>query len=169
VAGNETTTTLIANVMILLIQWPDEMAAVHTDPQRLVAVIEESLRLDAPIQMLPKRAVVDVKLSNQQIRAGDLLYVVYASANHDESRYTCPADFDPDRANARTHLSFGKGAHFCVGAALARSEARVAVGRLLARATDWAFDPVSQRPLRRGLSMQLRGPSHLDLVFQPVR
>lgn len=168
VAGNETTTTLIANVIALLIEQPSEMAAVLAEPPHLVAVIEESLRLDAPIQMLPKRAVEDVELGDEQIRAGDVLYVVYASANRDESRFACPAGFDADRANVRSHLAFGKGAHFCVGAALARNEARIAVSRLLARATDWAFDKCSELPLRRELSMQLRGPSHLDLVFRPI-
>ncbi|SOD71779.1 cytochrome P450 [Jatrophihabitans sp. GAS493] len=166
VAGNETTTSLIANVMTLLIEHPEQMQAVRADSAQLTPIIEESLRLDAPIQMLPRRARVDVEIGGTRVAAGDLLYVVYASANHDESRFAVPAEFDPQRANIRKHLAFGKGAHFCVGASLARGEARIAFERLLSRATDWALATDRDEPVRRGLSMQLRGLSHLDLTFR---
>lgn len=165
VAGNETTTSLTANVMLALVQDPSLMADIRADGERLDAVIEEMLRVDAPIQMLPRRAVVDVRIGATDIRAGDIVYVVYASANHDEQYFEDAAQFDPRRTSAKPHLAFGKGAHFCIGAALARSEARIAFERLLARTEEWQLDPQSTAPVRRGLSMQLRGLSGLDLVF----
>lgn len=167
VAGNETTTSLIAGAMKLLVEHPDELAAATADPSRIPVVLEEALRIDAPIQMLPRRALVDVELGGVVVPAGSVVRVAYASANHDEVRFPDPGTYCPERSNVRTHLAFGQGPHFCPGAALARSEARIAVEMLLDRAADWCFDPTFDPPYRRDLSMTLRGLSELRLTFTP--
>jgi cytochrome P450 len=167
VAGNETTTSLIAGAMQLLVEHPEELAATVADPRRIPAVLDETLRLDAPIQMLPRRTLVDVELGGTVIPAGEVLYVVYASANRDGARFEDPEQYCPARPNVRQHLAFGQGAHFCPGAALARSEARIALELLLSRATDWRLDPDVTEPVQRHLSMTLRGLSALHLAFTP--
>jgi cytochrome P450 len=167
VAGNETTTSLIAGAMKLLVEHPEELAAAEADPSRIPLVLDEALRVDAPIQMLPRRTVVDVELGGTVIPAGELLYIVYASANHDGTRFEDPEQFCPARPNVRQHLAFGKGAHFCPGSALARSEARIALELLLSKATGWRIDPEVGEPVQRQLSMTLRGLSALHLAFTP--
>jgi cytochrome P450 len=167
VAGNETTTSLIAGAMQLLVEHPEELAATVADPSRIPAVLDEALRLDAPIQMLPRRTLVDVELGGTVIPAGEVLYVVYASANRDGARFEDPEQYCPARPNVRQHLAFGQGAHFCPGSALARSEARIALELLLSSATDWRLDPDVAEPVQRHLSMTLRGLSALHLAFTP--
>jgi cytochrome P450 len=169
VAGNETTTSLIAGAMKLLVEHPQELAATEADHTRIPAVLDEALRVDAPIQMLPRRTVVDVELGGTVIPAGEVLYLVYASANHDGERFEDPEQFCPARPNVRQHLAFGQGAHFCPGSVLARSEARIALELLLTRATDWRLDPDVTEPVQRQLSMSLRGLSALHLTFTPRR
>ncbi|GAB3047329.1 cytochrome P450 [Intrasporangium mesophilum] len=169
VAGNETTTSLIAGAMKLLVEHPKELAATEADHSRIPLVLDEALRVDAPIQMLPRRTVVDAEVGGTVIPAGEVLYLVYASANRDGARFEDPEQFCPARPNVRQHLAFGQGAHFCPGSALARSEARIALGLLLSKATDWRLDPAVSEPVQRQLSMTLRGLSALHLTFTPRR
>jgi cytochrome P450 len=90
--------------------------------------------------------------------------VMYGCANRDDAKFASADVFDIERANARSHLAFGQGAHFCVGAALARSEARIGFELLLSRLDNIAIAPVAQ-PLERGLSMTLRGLTALHITF----
>jgi len=165
VAGNETTTKLIASGMQMLIDHPDQMAAVVADPSLIPNLVEESLRAETPVQMLPRVAKVDAEVGGVTIPAGSLLFVLYGCANRDEAKYPGAAAFDVRRPNARTNLAFGQGPHFCPGAALARSEARIAFELLLGRCADWAYDESMAEPTHRELSMTLRGLSALHLTF----
>ncbi len=165
VAGNETTTKMIAAGMLLLIEHPDQMAAVAADHSLIPGLVEEALRLESPVQMLPRVAKVDVTVGGVDIPAGSILMMMYGCANRDEAKYPSADAFDVVRANARTNLAFGQGPHFCPGAALARSEGRIAFETLLGRATDWALDTATERPTHRELSMTLRGLSGLHLTF----
>ncbi|MEI6360431.1 MAG: cytochrome P450 [Synechococcus sp. ELA619] len=165
VAGNETTTKLIAAGMLALIENPEQMAAVQADLSLIANLVEEALRYESPVQMLPRVAKVDVEVGGMAIPAGSIVMVMYGCANRDDTKYPNGAQFDVTRANARTSLAFGQGVHFCPGAALARSEARIAFEVLLGRCTDWALDPEAPEPTHRELSMTLRGLSALHLTF----
>jgi cytochrome P450 len=165
VAGNETTTKLIAAGMLLLIEHPEQMAAVAADHALIPNLVEEALRVESPVQMLPRRAKVDVEVGGVPIPAGSMVMVLYGCANRDDAKFPDAATFDIHRANARANLAFGQGPHFCVGAALARAEGRIAFETLLGRATDWAIDTGVPAPTHRELSMTLRGLSALHLTF----
>lgn len=167
VAGNETTTKMIAAGMLLLLEHPEQMAAVQADHSLIPNLVEEALRLESPVQMLPRVAKVDVEVGGVAIEAGSVLMMMYGCANRDDAKYPDAASFDHARANARTNLAFGQGPHFCPGAALARSEGRIAFETLLGRATEWAIDDSVDRPVHRELSMTLRGLSGLHLTFVP--
>jgi cytochrome P450 len=132
IAGNETTTNLLGNLLNRLADAPDEWAALRADPGLIEGAIEESLRVDSPAQMVIRRAMEDVTVGAQTIPAGDLVMVYLASANRDPSRWADPADFAFARERDR-HLAFGHGVHTCIGAPLARMEAKAAMQALIAR------------------------------------
>ena len=163
VAGNETTTKLITSGMLLLLEQPAEMAKVRADPELIGNLVEEALRYESPVQMLFRTTTTDVEVAGVAIPAGAACLVVYGSANRDDGHFPGAADFDVERGNARTHLAFGQGPHFCVGAALARAEARIGFRVLLDRLDDLAVAPVNT--YERELSMVLRGWKALHLTF----
>ena len=167
VAGNETTTKLIAAAMVLLIEHPDQMARVAADHALIPNLVEEALRLESPVQMLPRVAKHDVEIGGVAVPAGSVLMMMYGCANRDDAKYPSAEVFDIARPNARTNLAFGQGPHFCPGAALARSEGRIAFEVVLGRAHGWAIDTSVEQPMHRELSMTLRGLSALHLTFEP--
>lgn len=121
IAGNETTTNLIGNAVRALLDHPGELAAMASDPSRVPRVVEETLRWNAPIQMIFRNTTRDTEIAGTAIPAGAAVAVLLGSANRDERRFPEPDRFQPDR-DTRGHLAFGFGAHFCLGAALARLE-----------------------------------------------
>ena len=165
VAGNETTTKLIAAGMLALLEHPDQMAAVVADPSLIPNLVEEALRYESPVQMLPRVTNVDVEVGGVAIPAGSVLMMMYGCANRDTAKFPAAEAFDVTRPNARAHLAFGQGPHFCPGAALARSEGRIAFETLLTRCAEWALDTTIPSPTHRELSMTLRGLSELHLTF----
>lgn len=132
VAGNETTTNLAGNGFAALCAHPDQARRLRADPSLVPAVIEETLRYDGPIQALFRGASTDVNLAGVEIPAGSTLMVSFAAANRDPARFEDPDRFDPGR-DTRDHLGFGHGIHFCLGASLARLEARIMADTLLER------------------------------------
>ena len=132
VAGNETTTHLIGNTILALLEEPRRLEQVTTRPALVPAVIEESLRYDAPVQLVLRRTSESVELSGGKIDAGETVAVLLGSANRDEQQFEHADTFDMTRPEAR-HLSFAFGTHFCVGASLARLEASIALEALLSR------------------------------------
>lgn len=140
-AGNETTTKLIASGVLRLLEDPELLAEVRADPARIEHFVEETLRLDAPVQGLFRVATRDTEVGGVAIPEGAAVWLVYASANRDDDVFGCPAELDMGRDNARQHLSFGFGEHFCVGAALARLEAAIGLRVLLDRFPKLALSP----------------------------
>ncbi len=132
VAGNETTRNLIGGGMKLLFENPDQSAELVAEPERLPNAIEEMLRLVSPVRNFCRVATRDVELRDRTIREGDWLALLYASANRDEEVFGEDSHaFRIDRPNARQHVAFGFGEHLCLGAPLARLEARVMFEELL--------------------------------------
>ena len=129
-AGGETTSNLIANTVLALHTRPDQLAAVRAEPGLAQGAVEETLRLDGPSKMSIRTAAQDLDLGGQTMRAGDRIFLVTAAANRDPARFPDPGRFDVTRSGA-THLGFGFGAHFCIGAALARLVAVCAVRTLV--------------------------------------
>jgi cytochrome P450 len=165
VAGNETTTKLIGFLIQQLLAHPEQLAKITADPAMMTNAVEEALRFEAPVQMLFRGANEDVELHGVCVPSGSMCAVVYASGNRDETKYPIADAFDIERANARTHLSFGQGPHYCIGAPLARAEARIGALALLERCGGLAVDPDAPATLEPGLA--LRGLAHLPLVFTP--
>jgi cytochrome P450 len=131
-AGGESTAGLIGNAARLLAAHPQTQAAVREDPTLVPALLEETLRLESPFRGHHRHVVADTQLAGTDLPAGAHLLLLWGSANRDEAAFTEPDRLRLDRPNPRVHLAFGKGLHFCVGAALARTEARIALGTLLA-------------------------------------
>ena len=136
VAGHETSASLISSAMLLLLKHPAQMAAVSAEPSLIPNFIEESLRLEPPIKAFFRVAKTDTELAGVKIPTGSRLAVLYASANRDEAHFAEPERFDIYRENASDHLAFGLGIHYCLGAPLARTEARIAFEVLLGRLKD---------------------------------
>jgi len=132
VAGNDTTTALIGNGTVLLAQHPEQRKLLCEEPQRIPAAVEEMLRFEPPAQALPRRSRRTYTLHDVTIPRDERVLLVWAAANLDDREFREPERFDVTR-DARRHLAFGHGVHFCLGASLARLEARVAFEELLAR------------------------------------
>jgi cytochrome P450 len=164
IAGNETTTNLIGNAVLALLRQPEEMARVLADPSLLPNVVEESLRYEAPVQMLFRKAARDTEVSGVEITEGSMVVPLVASANRDERRYVNPERFDVMR-DTQGHLALGNGIHFCLGAPLARLEARVALEALLNRLP---FVELAKEPERVD-PFFLRGLKSLALAFNAKR
>jgi cytochrome P450 len=140
IAGYETTACLIGSVAISLCEHPDVADELRRDTSLLPGAIEEAIRCYPSVAGTMRVTTADVEVAGQRIEAGQSLIVWIGSANYDEAHFVDPERFDIRRTPNR-HLGFGVGIHFCVGAPLARLEARIAVGRLLARISKLARDP----------------------------
>lgn len=160
VAGHETTVNLIGNAVLALLRHPDQLAALLTDPGLIDGAVDELLRYDSPVQLTQRIALEEFELSGRQIAAGDEIVLVLAAANRDPAAFKEPDRLDV-RRDARRHLAFGGGIHFCLGAALARSEGRIALRALLA-----AFPGIALAgpPVRRP-TFTLRGLSALPVSW----
>jgi cytochrome P450 len=133
VAGNETTRSLLAGAAWLLAQHPDQRHRVVEEPGSLPLAIEECLRVVSPVTAFIRTATEDTAIADQRIAAGDCVAMFYRSANRDETVWQDPLTFDAFRPLHKGNLTFGWGEHVCVGAHLARLEARIALGELLRR------------------------------------
>jgi cytochrome P450 len=136
VAGNDTTTNLIANGAVLLAEHPEQRAYLVDTPAAIANAVEEMVRCESPAQALPRRVLRDVTVNGRTIPKGAMVRLVWAAANRDEREFPNADAFDVRRPAPR-HLGFGVGTHFCLGARLARLEARVAFEELLARLPDF--------------------------------
>ncbi|SPM39867.1 Cytochrome P450 [Mycobacterium numidiamassiliense] len=132
VAGHETTVNLIGNAILAMLRQPSQWAALGGDAARAPAVIEETLRYDPPVQLIARFAADDMAAGGVEIAGGDVIILLLAAAHRDAAEFDRPDVFDPDRQVLR-HLGFGRGAHYCLGAPLARLEAGAALSALTAR------------------------------------
>ncbi|HXK24783.1 MAG TPA: cytochrome P450 [Myxococcota bacterium] len=160
VAGNETTTNLIGNAVCALLDHPAELARVGADPLLLPGAVEEALRYDSPIQLLFRTATQDTEIGGVRIPAGAWVVPMLGSANRDERRFEDPDRFDVTR-NPQGHVAFGFGQHFCLGASLARLEARTALEVLL---PELAGLRRASPQVEHIDSFLVRGPSRLELA-----
>lgn len=154
-AGHETTTNLIGNGLLALLRHPDQLARVHADPTLIGPAVEELLRYDSPVQGTPRIATEDVVLGETLVCPGTTLLLLYGAANRDPAQFDDPDRLDITR-QPNKHLSFAHGPHFCLGAALARMEGQIALGRLLQRLPDVRLASARvawrENPLLRGLA-----------------
>jgi len=164
VGGNETTRHVISGGCDALLRHPEQWRLLAREPQRIPAAVEEMLRWVTPIQNMNRTATRDVVLRGRTIRAGQKLLLLYPSANRDERVFADPFRFDVMR-NPNPHLAFGVGAHFCLGASLARLELRVLFEELLAGLPDLRL--VSDAPLAAAPSNFIRGIPALEVELQP--
>jgi cytochrome P450 len=160
VAGFETTTNLLGNGLHLLLQRPQHAARLRDDPELAPAFVEEILRYDSPVQLTERFAGVDAEVGGVPVPAGSELILFLGAANRDPQRFADPDRFDPDRPDNAV-LSFGAGAHYCLGAPLARLEARVALPALLRRFPRIA---PADEPTRRD-RLTLRGWATLPVAL----
>jgi len=143
-AGNDTTSSLIGNGIVLLAHNPEQRAMLGRDPALWPGAIEEMNRIESPTQVLPRTARRDTNFHGTRIPAGSRVMLIWGAANHDEREFSEPERFDVTRTITR-HLAFGHGIHFCLGANLARREARVALEAWHARFPDYDLDGQPRR------------------------
>ncbi|MHB8438894.1 MAG: cytochrome P450 [Acidimicrobiales bacterium] len=153
VAGNETTTKLLGNAWYWAWRNPEQRAVPFGDPTLIGAWVEETLRYDTSTQMLVRLVVEPVTLHGTAVEPGDRILLLVGSANRDDDVFEEPDRYDIGRDTSRL-LSFGSGRHFCMGAALARLEARVALEELLGAVSDYDID---EEASRRVHSINVRG------------
>lgn len=151
VAGAETTTGLIGNVMWELVNQPDLCARVAQDRSLVEPFIDECLRFTGPPQRLFRVATRDVELGGVTIREGEWVALFFAAANHDPEVFPDPERFDLERPNANQHLTFGRGSHFCLGAQLARLETAATITALLDRFPN--LGPGSTPPTKQSVNL----------------
>ncbi|NMO17842.1 cytochrome P450 [Pyxidicoccus fallax] len=165
-AGTETTTHLIANAMLCLLEHPDPLARLRAEPGLLPSAIEEVLRYRTPAQMVYRTTRTEVELRGQRIPSGKLVLVMVGSANRDATKFEDAERFDITR-DPNPHIAFGHGLHYCLGAALSRLEARVALPDLLEHLKDVRL--ASAEPWAPRKALNVLGPASLPLRFEPVK
>jgi cytochrome P450 len=162
-AGSETTTNLISNAVLCFIQHPAELMRLRAAPGLLPSAIEEVLRYRSPVQAVFRETRREVAMHGQVIPAGKLVLAMVGAANRDPKQFPDPARFDITR-DPNPHIAFGHGIHFCLGAALSRLEARIALGDLLARMKSFAL--ASDAPWEPRKTFHVHGPSRLPIRFE---
>jgi cytochrome P450 len=155
VAGHETTTSLIGNGVLTLLQHPDQWAAVKADPTLVPKAVEEILRYESPVARQPRLVRRDTELGGQRLKEGDIAFQMLGAANRDPAHFEQPDTFDFRREPNR-HIAFGLGPHFCIGAPLSRAEGQIGLTTLAARFPNlalaapprWDLDKPNSRVLR---------------------
>ncbi|MBV9789682.1 MAG: cytochrome P450 [Chloroflexi bacterium] len=163
-AGHETTRNLIGNGMKALLDNPDQLALLRQNPHLLPSAIDEIVRYDIPIQLIPRLADADLEVAGQQIRQGQIVQIMLASANHDGAEFPEPDRFDITRSYKRT-ATFGFGPHICLGLPLAMLELEIAFSTLIRRLPNVRL----AGPAERVPSVVLRAFHVLPLAFDSVQ
>ncbi|MFE1289237.1 cytochrome P450 [Streptomyces sp. NPDC058751] len=166
IAGHETTVNLITNGMLTLLRNPGVLQRLRADPRLAVPVVEELLRFEPPVQLVPQRtALADIEVRGVTIPKGAPIWLVLASGNRDPRRFEDPDRFDPDRKDIQ-HLGLGSGIHSCFGAPLARLETQFALAELARRLENPRL--LEDVPPYRQNAV-LRGPRHLPIACDGIR
>jgi len=161
VAGFETTTHLLTNSLRVLSERPELFGRMRSDPASIPQFVEEVLRFDPPVHGTMRLALSDTEIAGEKVPAGSLVLALLGSANRDESRYEDADRFDMDREK-KANVAFGHGIHFCLGAALARAEARIALEELVPHVNRVT---VTREPVWN-YSMTIRGPMSCRMRFE---
>jgi cytochrome P450 len=172
-AGGETTARLLGSAMQLIGERPDLQQLLRDEPDRITGFIEETLRLESPIQGEFRLSRVATRIGTVDIPPGTNVMVHNGAANRDPRQFESPNEFRLDRTDGRLHLGFGFGIHTCVGAPLARAEARASLARLLARLADIKISerehgPADDRRYEYSPTYMLRGLDRLHLEFTEI-
>lgn len=164
VAGQETTANLLNNAIVCFMEHPDQFCRLKAAPDLLPAAIEEVLRYRSPIQWMPRATRREVAVHGQTIPAGKMVLPFIGSANRDPKQFHDPDRFDITR-DPKQHIAFGHGIHSCLGAPLARMEARIALTEFLQRVEK--FEPATSEPWEPRKALHVHGPSSLPIRFKP--
>ena len=164
VAGNETTRNHLAKSVLLLIENPDQQEILREDLSLVSNFVEESLRLESPVQGLFRVTAEDTKLGGYDIPKGAKIYLAYGAANRDDGKFPQADRLDVRRKNAIRHLAFSHGIHRCIGQMLARKELEIAIRAILTRMTGIALDDAWPHPAHAP-SFILRGLTSLHITF----
>ncbi len=156
-AGNLTTTDLIGNSVLALLENPDQLAMLRADPGRIADAVEETLRRDPPVVQSARIPMRDIDIGGVTVPAASFMTAFLMAGSQDPALHTDPMRFDIDRAD-KTHFAFGGGVHFCLGAPLARAEAQIALARLLARFPNLRL---AGKPIERNMSAAFNGVKEL--------
>ena len=162
--GQETTTNLIGNGLLTLLQNPQELARLQADPSLMPSAVEELLRYESPIQHTARLAPADTELGGKRIRKRQQVIAVIGAANRDPERFADPDRLDISRPD-NEHLAFGWGPHFCFGAPLARVEGQIALSTIMRRLQNLALEAV---PVVWRYNMSFRGLEGLRVTFEPA-
>ncbi|MBN9619268.1 MAG: cytochrome P450, partial [Actinobacteria bacterium] len=159
-AGFETTSNLIGNAVALLLDHPEQLAGLQADPSGWDNAVDEALRYDSPVQITVRVAREDVEIAGQSIPAGRGMLLMLGAANRDPAVFADAERFDVTRTDARQHLAFSAGIHYCIGAQLARLEASIALRTLFERFPDLTL----AAPGTRRRTRVLRGYAELPVT-----
>jgi cytochrome P450 len=151
-AAYDTTAKLMSNSLVALERHPDQRRLIVDDPSLIPAAVEEVLRWCGVVQMIPRRVARDTTVAGTELAAGDQVYAMIAASNRDPARWSDPQVFEV-RRELKANLGFGWGPHLCIGAPLARLEARIALERLLSLAPEYGL-----RGVDYGTAFFIRGP-----------
>lgn len=162
--GTESTPNAIGNGMLYLINHPDMMNRLRAEPSLMAAFTEEILRLESPVQGVPRIVRHDAEVNGVHLAAGTLLDLRIGAANRDPAQFPHPDQIDLDRPNVKNHLSFGSGIHFCIGASLVRQDVPMALNSLLGRLDNIALKPGHEHPEHVN-SFAVRGVRSLPVTF----
>jgi cytochrome P450 len=162
-AGGESTTSLIGNAVRVLAERPELQAQLRADPSLLPNFVEEALRMESPFRYLMRSVPKQTRLGDTDIPAGTTVLLFWGAANRDPQEYDNADEVDLGRRTSRQHLAFGRGIHYCVGAPLARLEARIVLAELLQQTTEIRLNP--DQPPRWVDSLQVRRHAELPLLL----
>lgn len=162
IAGHETTTNLIGNGILALLQNPSQRELLTSNPELIVSAVEELLRYDSPVQKMGRIALADIHVAGKQIKKGQLVCLSFGAANRDPEQFSLPQKLDITRHPNR-HLAFGHGLHYCVGAALARLEGQIAINSVLRSLPELQL---ANEKLEWHRNFTLRGLKSLPVVFK---
>ena len=162
--GTETTLNMVDSGVWLLLEHPEVLEELRADHSLIPNFVEEALRIESPVQQLSRRAVVDTEIGGVAVPEGARISVFYAAANRDPEHWDDPEAFDIHREEAKRHVGFGAGVHYCIGAPLARMEGRIAFERLLTRLDNIRYS-LGKNDFRHGPNHVIRGFRELWLKF----
>ena len=164
VAGHETTTSAFGWGMLALCERPELQEGLRADPTKIRTFVEEILRMESPVQGLPRIVTKDTELGGYTLKEGDFVMLRYGAANRDERTFNDPDEILLDRSKAGIQMAFGSGVHHCIGAPLARQELNLGFASLLERMENFRLDPEKPAPEAEP-SFVLRNLAHLHIRF----